>query len=210
MNAPFQDAFGQLVAAVEDRVHDVAGAVVGVAAEGVLEEVVRLLGGRDHVVGFGGRRREGLSLDPERRARIGRRNDRQELAVVGAPVQGVVDAGQPVDDLARVRVDVDELAHVDVVAHFDLPDEVVRAGHAPDQTRAVDHEKPRARGQRRGVRHALRSRCGWLPRRRPSPPSEGVTLRSRSGISVPLTAVSAAGGVEVRPQGRPEDRHAAM
>ena len=117
-----------LVAAVEDRVQHVAGAVIGVAAEGVVVEVVHLFGRCDHVVGFRDGRREGLSLDPERRARILRRNDRQKPAVVGAPGHGVVDAGQPVDDLARVRVDVDELAHVDVVAHLDLPDEVVAPG----------------------------------------------------------------------------------
>ena len=52
------------VAPVENGVHDGAGAVEGVAPEGMLIEVVCLLGSQDHVVGFARRGRECLSLPP--------------------------------------------------------------------------------------------------------------------------------------------------
>ena len=137
---PVPRGIGAAVAAVEDRVHDRAGAVERVAAEGLEEEVVRLLRRDDHVVGFRRDRRERVALFPVRRGRVRRRNSVEVLSVVRPAVQIVHDAGEPVDGLARVRIHEDELADVRAVADLDLPGQVALALDALEETRAVDRE----------------------------------------------------------------------
>ncbi len=133
------------VATVEDGIHRGAVAIVRIAAEAFLEQVVDLRRGLDHVVGFCGSRGETLTLNPERIGRIVRVGRDGSLPIECAAVLGVVDTVELLDDLARVGVNEHELPHVDAIAHFDQPSQAVGALDALGQAFAIDRQRGRTR-----------------------------------------------------------------
>ena len=141
---------------VVHRLHLGARVVVGIDAERVEEEVVRMPTEIDDVLLVLVQvAREGIALLPHLIGRV-------EVLLEDPSEEIAVHARVAVHDLPGIRVNEHEFTHVGAVRHLDLVDELVRARHVAHEAHPVDLERRRSGPETR--RRCRRGRVGVLLR----------------------------------------------